>query len=118
MLRHKGQSTLEYAVIIAVVVGALLVMQIYMKRGMQGRMREAADDLGSQFEAGATEVKFLSKRTGTSVEVTTDGVTNVYTGSAGSAGGEAQGAAEVSKFSGEEHVATFDGEFTPTTPSP
>jgi Flp pilus assembly pilin Flp len=54
MLRHrnnKAQSTLEYAIIIAVVVGALLAIQVYVKRGVQGRFKQAADDIGEQFSA-------------------------------------------------------------------
>ena len=45
----KSQSTLEYAVIIACVVGALLSMQIYLKRAIQGRLRQAGDDIGEQY---------------------------------------------------------------------
>lgn len=49
MLRKRGQSTLEYAVVIAVVVAALVVMQLYVRRGFQGRLRQSADDIGEQF---------------------------------------------------------------------
>jgi len=52
MFKQKGQSTLEYAMIIAVVVGALLAMQFYMKRGIQGKLRESTDSVGSQYSAG------------------------------------------------------------------
>ena len=45
----RGQTTLEYAVVIAVVAAALLSMQIYMKRGFQGRYRSATDQVGEQF---------------------------------------------------------------------
>lgn len=50
-LKHhrNGQTTLEYAVVIAVVAAALLSMQIYMKRGVQGRLRSATDQVGDQF---------------------------------------------------------------------
>ena len=76
MLRKiKGQSTLEYAMIIAVVVGALLALQIYMKRGLQGRMREAADDIGKQFEAEQTKIVSTQKKTGKTIETTTKGKT-------------------------------------------
>ncbi len=54
MLKHmnkRGQSTLEYAIIIAVVVGALLAIQVYVKRGVQGRFKQASDDIGDQFSA-------------------------------------------------------------------
>lgn len=78
--RRKGQSILEYAMIIAVVVAALLAIQIYMKRGVQGKLRSSADDIGGQFEAEKTKVVSKTGRTGTTVEETTAGVTTVSTG--------------------------------------
>ncbi len=47
----KGQSTLEYALIITVVIAALLAINVYMKHGVQGRLKESADDIGQQFDA-------------------------------------------------------------------
>ena len=48
----KGQSTLEYAVLIIIIIGALLSIQVYIKRGVQGRLKSAADDVGEQFSVG------------------------------------------------------------------
>lgn len=48
----RAQSTLEYAIIIMVVVGALLAMQIYMKRGLEGKLKDASDNIGAQYSAG------------------------------------------------------------------
>lgn len=53
--RQKGQNTLEYALLIAVVVGALIAMQRYINRGIQGGLRGRADDIGEQFDAARTE---------------------------------------------------------------
>lgn len=50
--KRKAQSTLEYAVLIIIVIGALLSIQQYVKRGLQGRMRQAADDIGDQYSVG------------------------------------------------------------------
>ena len=50
MLNRKGQSTLEYALIIAVIVAGLLLMQHYIKRGFSGRLKAASDDMGEQFD--------------------------------------------------------------------
>ena len=36
----KGQSTVEYAIIIGVVVAALVAMQTYVKRGLQARYHD------------------------------------------------------------------------------
>lgn len=54
MLRRRGQSTLEYAVLIVVIIAALIAMQVYLKRGIQGRMRESSDQIGEQFSPGFT----------------------------------------------------------------
>ena len=47
--RKKGQSTLEYAVLIIIIIGALLSIQVYIKRGIQGRLKSATDEVGDQF---------------------------------------------------------------------
>jgi len=39
----RGQSITEYTVFITVVVMALLAMQIYLKRGVQGKIKDMAD---------------------------------------------------------------------------
>ena len=54
--RRKGQSTLEYAILIIIIIGALLSIQVYIKRGVQGRLKSAADDIGEQFSPGNTNV--------------------------------------------------------------
>ena len=55
---RQGQSTVEYAVLVAVVVGALIAMQIYMKRGVQDKLRSATDDIGGQFSPTAYKANF------------------------------------------------------------
>lgn len=42
----KGQSTLELMVLIAIVVTAIICMQGYVKRSLQGHMRKDADEIG------------------------------------------------------------------------
>ena len=50
--RRQGQSTLEYAVLVIIIIGALLSIQAYIKRGVQGRLKQATDDVGDQFSVG------------------------------------------------------------------
>lgn len=50
----SGQSTMEYVILVVIVIVALLTIQSYFKRGVQGRMRSAADDIGKQYEGTAT----------------------------------------------------------------
>lgn len=47
-LTKKVQSTLEYAALIAIVVGALIAMQAYIKRGLQGKMKASSDQISSE----------------------------------------------------------------------
>jgi hypothetical protein len=47
---------LEYAILIIIIIGALLSIQIYIKRGVQGRLKSATDDIGDQFSPGNTNV--------------------------------------------------------------
>ena len=54
--QKRGQSTLEYAVLIVVIIGALLTIQVYIKRGVQGRLKSAADDIGDQYSDGNTNL--------------------------------------------------------------
>ena len=64
--KKKGQSTLEYAILIIIIIGALLSIQVYIKRGVQGRLKQATDDIGDQFSPGNTNVKkttFTNSRT-------------------------------------------------------
>jgi Flp pilus assembly pilin Flp len=53
-LTSRGQSTLEYAVLIVVIIAALIAMQVYLKRGVQGRIRESSDQIGESFSPGYT----------------------------------------------------------------
>ena len=43
MLNRRGQNVAEYAILIAVVIGAAMAMQTYVKRSLQGRIKDASD---------------------------------------------------------------------------
>lgn len=40
---RRGQNTAEYAILIGVIVAAAIAMQIYIRRGMQARIKDAVD---------------------------------------------------------------------------
>ena len=64
--QKRGQSTLEYAVLVVVIIGALLTIQVYIKRGVQGRLKSAADDIGDQYSDGNTnEIKTTNRSSNT-----------------------------------------------------
>ena len=54
---------MEYAVLLAVLVAALLTMQIYMKRGFSGRLRAAANSIGEAYAPRRTtaDLTFTAK---------------------------------------------------------
>ena len=74
--QKRGQSTLEYAVLVTIIIGALLSIQFYIKRGVQGRLKSAADDIGDQYSVGNTNVLKTTKSSGTTHETFTAGVSN------------------------------------------
>lgn len=80
----QGQSTLEYAFVVAVIVGALIAMQMYIKRSMEGKMKSSSDEIGEQYSAQGS--KYTSHTNawvetdetispGTSIDSTTGGKT-------------------------------------------
>lgn len=55
LLRNRtGQHTIEYAILIAVVIGALSAMQLYMKRGIQARLKDGTDNIAGIVETQAS----------------------------------------------------------------
>lgn len=65
LCKKKAQSSLEYAILIIIVLGALLSIQVYIKRGIQGRLKTATDDIGEQYKSGGMNItkttRFYSK---------------------------------------------------------
>ena len=47
--KYNGQSTLEYAILVVIVIGALLTLQVYIKRAIQGKLKSSSDDIGEQY---------------------------------------------------------------------
>lgn len=55
--RQKGQSVLEYTVLLVIVMGALIAMTQYIKRAVQGRWKTVVDDMGDQYDPRLTEIR-------------------------------------------------------------
>jgi len=79
--RRRGQSTLEYALVIACVVAALTLMQHYFKRSMAGRYKTVADDIsqGEQFDPAVYRATDIQIRQDSYVNQRTDGASRVST---------------------------------------
>jgi uncharacterized protein (UPF0333 family) len=54
MFNKKGQNVVEYSILIALVVGAAIAMQTYVKRGLQGRVKDVVDYTGNNTTTGET----------------------------------------------------------------
>ena len=74
---RRGQSTLEYAVLIAVIGAGLVLMSAYVRRGFQGRLRSQSDKLGEQFEPGKTSYEYIVESNDVTVANEVDASGNV-----------------------------------------
>jgi len=59
--QRNAQSTIEFTVLAIIVIGALLLIQIYFKRAIQGRWRAAVDELGDQYDPLFTDSNITSR---------------------------------------------------------
>ncbi|MCM8782804.1 MAG: hypothetical protein NC909_00180 [Candidatus Omnitrophica bacterium] len=49
ILNYKRAQTLtEYAILLGIIATAIIAMQVYVKRGLQGRVKDGTDYLGQQ----------------------------------------------------------------------
>ncbi len=73
-LSKKGQSLFEYSILFALILSALLIMQFYIQRGYQGRLKAEADSVGQQYSPGHTTSKIITTNTSTSITTTAAGI--------------------------------------------
>ncbi len=59
MHNRKGQSILEYTVIVIIILGVVIAMKDYIKRGIQGRWKSATDDFGDQYDPQAVNSSIM-----------------------------------------------------------
>jgi len=65
-LNRRAQSVLEYATVTAVILFALLIMQVYIKRAYQGRLKKEADEVGEQYAPKHTSSEITTSTSSTS----------------------------------------------------
>jgi len=78
LYRSLSQSTVEYAVLLAIVASAFIVMQVFVKRGIQGKIKDLADQispLSSHYERGETVSNSFINQTGIATQRYDKGVT-------------------------------------------
>ena len=55
LFSKKGQLTLEFTLLVVIVIAALACMFNYVKRGVQGKFKTGADSISArQYEPGKT----------------------------------------------------------------
>jgi len=58
----KAQSILEYSVLLACIAAAFLGMQYYIKRSVQGRVKQAADEIGAPYDSENMNMSNITTR--------------------------------------------------------
>ncbi len=59
----NGQSILEYAILMGVIIAAILVMQMFIKRHFAGGLKESAEKMGDAFSTSGTTISRSNKLT-------------------------------------------------------
>ncbi|MCX5701727.1 MAG: hypothetical protein NTW64_01950 [Candidatus Omnitrophica bacterium] len=62
MLKRKGQNIAEYSILIALVIAAAVAMQVYVKRGVQGRIADATDMKPPATDVGGGTLTFTANQ--------------------------------------------------------
>ncbi len=74
--KKRGQSTLEFTVLIIIIIGALLSIQVYIKRAVQGSLKSAADDVSQQqYSPGNTNYVMTTSTHSESLQKQVNGTT-------------------------------------------
>lgn len=60
MLSKRGQNTAEYAVLLALVIGAAVGIQTYVKRGVQGRLHDASKQYTDELNTGTNATEWTA----------------------------------------------------------
>ena len=104
---RKGQSLLEYTILMIIIVAAFMTMQVYIKRGFQGRWKQASDDLGDQYDTTAfnSNVRYTLNSTTESTVCAVYGVS--YNGDVGMITYREDKATTIEKKSGTSHLNAY-----------
>jgi hypothetical protein len=64
-MNTRAQSLMEYAVLTACIMAALMGMQYYLKRSIEGRIKQTSDQIGDPYDANDTNVVTVTTTTST-----------------------------------------------------
>lgn len=54
----RANSIIEYSLLMVIICAAIVAMQIYMKRGIQGGAKASSDSIGEQFSAASSDYTY------------------------------------------------------------
>jgi len=80
-LGRRGQTILEYTVILIIIIGVVITMKDYIKRGIQGRWKSATDDFGDQYDPQRVNSSIMY-----ATQVNSQSIVTVENGTVGGAG--------------------------------
>ena len=63
----KAQSTIEFLVLMTIILAAFLSIQVYFKRGVQGRWKANIDNMGDQYDPRVAVTDITYKTHGNTV---------------------------------------------------
>ncbi|MDD4907723.1 MAG: hypothetical protein PHJ00_01515 [Candidatus Omnitrophica bacterium] len=80
-IRSRGQSIWEYVTVLGLVSLVVIAMQVYFKRGVQGRLKDLADSQISsqQYVSGETKSDAVTTSQGTAQSTLQSNVTGTTT---------------------------------------
>ena len=58
---RRAQTTLEFSVLLIIVIAALMSMANYIGRGMAGRWRDAVEGMGDQYDPRITNSRIIER---------------------------------------------------------
>lgn len=82
LFSKRAQSTAEYVLMAGVVIAVFVAMQTYVKRGIQGVVKTAADEMGKQ--ADSEEDAHYGQRVTSANTTTAASIYNTQTSAGGS----------------------------------
>ena len=73
-MNRKGQSTIEVVVLFVIIASAVFLMRVYIQRGLQGKIKENADKIGTpwSYQANSPDTKTYYQYTHTERTTTED----------------------------------------------
>jgi len=68
IFNNNAASTIEFSLLIVVAILAIIAMQAYLKRGLQGRIQQNVNQLGSQFSPAHEVIVTTTNDASTQIE--------------------------------------------------